>query len=96
MFGKVLNRKLAFLDNKNMDQKNSRKTGNFPKGLVHCFGQNYEISLFLVFRQHKPKNVFRNVLDRKVAFLHYKNMDLKKSQNSHFSKGVSPWFWPKL
>ena len=40
--------------------------------------------------------VFGNVLDRKLAFLDYKNMDLKKSQNWHFSKGVSPWFWSKL
>ena len=49
VFGNVLDRKLPFLDYKNMDLKN-RKIGIFPKGLVHCFGQNYEISLFLLFR----------------------------------------------
>ena len=38
------------------------------------------------------KNVFGNVLDRKLAFLDYKNMDVKKSQNWQFSEGVSPWF----
>ena len=42
------------------------------------------------------KKVIGNVLDRKLAFLDHENMDLKKSQNCHFSKGVSPWFWPKL
>ena len=50
VFGNVLDRKLAFLDHKNMDEKNSRKIGNFAKGLVHGFGQNYEISLFFLFR----------------------------------------------
>ena len=49
-FCNVLDRKLAFLDYKDMDEKKSRKIGIFPKRLVHCFGQNYEISLFLLFR----------------------------------------------
>ena len=39
---------------------------------------------------------FCNILDRKLAFLDYKNNDLKKSKNLHFSKGVGPWFWRKL
>ena len=69
---------------------------NFPKESVHRFSQNYEICLFYLFRQNTQKNVFGNVLDRKLAFLEYKNMDLKKLENWHFSKGVSPWFRPKL
>ena len=32
---------------------------------------------------------FCNFLDKKLAFLDYKNNDLKKSKNLHFSKGVS-------
>ena len=48
---------------------------NFPKGSVHGFGQNHEICLFHLFRYNTPKNVFGNVLDRKLAFLDYKNMD---------------------
>ena len=55
---------------------------------------NFFYLLFL--RKIRNKKVFVNVLDRKLAFLDYKNMDLKKSQNWHFSKGVSPWFRPKL
>ena len=39
---------------------------------------------------------FCNFLDRNLAFLDYKNNDFKKSKNLHFSKGVSPWLWPKL
>ena len=41
------------------------------------------------------KNVFYNILERKNAFLSYKNKKFKKSKNWHFSKGVNPWFWSK-
>ena len=39
---------------------------------------------------------FCNFLDRKLAFVDYKSNDLEMSRNLPFSKGVSPWFWPKL
>ena len=41
------------------------------------------------------ENVFYDILERKNAFLSYKNKKLKKSKNWHFSKGVNPWFWYK-
>ena len=41
------------------------------------------------------KNVFNDILERKKAFLDYKNKKLEKSKNWHFSKGVNPWFWSK-
>ena len=41
------------------------------------------------------ENVFYDILERKNAFLGYKNKKFKKSENWHFSKGVNPWFWPK-
>ena len=40
--------------------------------------------------------MFDDFLDWKVAFLVFKNIDLRKSQNLHFSKEVSPWFWSKI
>ena len=40
--------------------------------------------------------VFYDVVERKNAFLGYKNKKFKKWKNCHFSKGVSPWFWSKL
>ena len=45
---------------------------------------------FLFFIQGKIclENVFENILERKKAFLVYKNKKLKKWKN----KGVSPWF----
>ena len=41
------------------------------------------------------ENVVYDILERKNAFLGYKNKKFKKSKNWHFSKGVNPWFWSK-
>ena len=41
------------------------------------------------------ENVFYYNLERKIAFLGYKNKRFKKSKNGHFSEGVNPWFWSK-
>ena len=41
------------------------------------------------------KNVFYDIVERKNAFLSYKNKKLKKLKNWYFSKGVNPWFWSK-
>ena len=48
-FCNFLGRNLAFLDYKNNDLKKVEKFCISPKGLVDGFGQNYEISLFLLF-----------------------------------------------
>ena len=42
------------------------------------------------------ENVFYDILDRKNAFLGYKNKKLKKSKNWHFSKGLTHGFGPKM
>ena len=48
------------------------------------------------FRQYSHENVFYDILERKNAFVGYKNKKFKKSKNWHFSKGrVNPWFWSK-
>ena len=41
------------------------------------------------------ENMLYHILERKNAFLGYKNKKFKKSKNWHFSKGVNPWFWSK-
>ena len=41
------------------------------------------------------QNIFNDILERKNAFLGYKNKKFKKSKNWHFSKGVNPCFWSK-
>ena len=53
---------------------------------------------FQIFAQGNmvEENVFLDILERKNAFLGYKNKKFKKWKNCHFSKGVSPWFWSKI
>ena len=42
------------------------------------------------------EDVFYTILERKNAFLGYKNKKVTKSKNWDFSKGVSPWFWSEI
>ena len=50
----------------------------------------------LVFLGNRDQeNVFYDILERKNAFLSYKNKKFKKSKNWHFSLGVKQWFWSK-
>ena len=43
----------------------------------------------------EQENVFYVILERKNAFLGYKNKKFIKSKNWHIPKGVNPWFWSK-
>ena len=57
MFGDVLVRKQAFLDNRNMDFK--KKMAFFPKRLVHDFCQKVEVFSSLVFiKDRSRKSVY--------------------------------------
>ena len=40
--------------------------------------------------------LFYDILERKNAFLGYKNKKFKKSKNWNFFKGFKPWFWSKV
>ena len=42
------------------------------------------------------ENVFYDILERKNAFLGYKNSIFKKWKICDFCKGVNPWFWSKI
>ena len=42
------------------------------------------------------EKVFADVLDKKEAFKDYQNNCVRKTQNSNFSKGVSPSFRSKI
>lgn len=93
MFGCFLDRKLVFLDHKNLDIK---KSPNLQE-LIHGFGKkNLEFRLLFFANKLFFKRVFGDIVNRKLAFVDYKNTDLKKLQNLHFCNGVSPLFLPKL
>ena len=88
-------RKNAFQGYKNNKFKKP-KNCHFSKGVNPWFWyKNYHFSNFFFFRQSRPKNVFYDVLERKNAFLGFKNNKFKNSKNGLFTKGVNPWFWCK-
>ena len=54
VFADVLDKKEAFKDHKNNFMKNA-KLEFLQKGLVHRFGQKFEISSTLSFMQNRPR-----------------------------------------
>ena len=54
VFADVLDKKEAFKDNKKTVYKKSKMT-IFLKGLVHRFGQKFEICSTLIFMQNRPR-----------------------------------------
>ena len=67
VFADVLDKKEAFIDYKTTVYE-KRKMRIYAKGLVHCFGQNFENSSTLIFMQNRPKKVCANVLVRKSLY----------------------------
>ena len=93
VFDDILERKKTFLDSKIRKLKKSQ-IRIFQTGLVHGFGKKFgNFSIFLFFGKIRQENVFDDILERKKAFLDSKIRKLKKLQNQHISKWVSPWFW---
>ena len=76
MFGDIIHRKTGFLHNKNIDCK-SRKNCFFAKGLVHSFGQKFEIFPSFHFSKIGKKKVLVDILYRKKVFLDKKKITLK-------------------
>ena len=95
VFFDILERKKAFLgyDNKKLIKS---KNWHFSKGVNPWFwSKNGHFSNFSFVGNIGQENVFYDILERKNAFLGYKNKKFKKSKNWLFSKGVNPWFWSK-
>ena len=91
----ILKGKIAFLVYKNQMLKKS-KNWHFSKGVNPWFwSKNGHFSNFFFLGNIGQENVFYDILERKNAFLGYKNKKFKKSKNWHFSNGVNAWFWSK-
>ena len=67
----------------------------FPRGLTHVFGPKVVSFPTFFLGNIGQENVSDYILERKNAFLGYKNKKFKQSKNCHFSKGVNSWFWSK-
>ena len=72
---------MSFLAYKNKKFKKS-KNGHFTKGVNPWFwSKNGHFSNFFFLGNIGEENVFDDILERKNAFLGYKNKKLKKSKN---------------
>ena len=95
VFDDILEGKNVFLGYKNKKFKKS-KNWQFFKGVNPWFwSKNDHFSNFCFSGNIGQQNVFYDILERKNAFLGYKNNKSTKSKNWQFSKGVNPWFWSK-
>ena len=94
VFYDILGQKNAFLSYKKKSSK-SRKFDIFSKGLTHGFGPKMAIFSTFFIGNIGQENIIHGILERKNAFLSYKNKEFKKLKNWDFSKGVNPWFWSK-
>ena len=95
VFYDILERKNAFLRYKNKEFKKS-KNWHFSKGLNPWFwSKNGHFSNFFFLGNIGQENVFYDIVERKNAFLGYKNKKFKRSKNWRFSKRFNPWYWSK-
>ena len=95
IFVDVVNRKLACQHYKNIGLRKSQNL-HFPKGGRPWFWSKIWNFFFFFSGKISREKVFGDVSERRLAVLAYKNVDLKKSQNLHFSKRVRPWIWSKI
>ena len=78
MFCNILERKTVFLDYKNK-KLNQSKISDFSTGVNAWFwSKNGHFSNFFFFGHIRQENVFYDILERKNAFLGYKNKNFKK------------------
>ena len=87
VFYDILDRKNAVLGYKNKKFKKS-KIWDFS----HDFGPKIAILSTSFLGIIGQENVFGDTLERKNAFVGYKNQKVKKAKNWDFCKGVNWWF----
>ena len=88
--------KNGFQGYKNKKFKKS-KNWHFSKAVNPWFcSKTGYFSNFFFLGNIAQENVFYGILERKNAFLDYKNQKFKKTKNWNFSKGVNPCFAQKM
>ena len=92
VFYDILEPKNTFLDYKNTKFKKS-KNWHFSKWVNPWFwSKNGHFYKFFFLGNIGQENVFYDFLERKNAFLGYKNKKFKKSKNWHFPKELTHGF----
>ena len=95
VFYDILEQKNAFLGYWNKNLKKSKSSHFFKGGSPWFLSKNRHFSKCFYKLNKCQKNVSYDILQRKNAFLGYKNKKLKKSKNWHFPKEVNSWFRSK-
>ena len=96
VFYDILQRKNAFLGDKNKKFKKS-KNCLFSKGVNPWFWRKTgHFFNFLFLGKIGQENVFYDILERKNTFLGYKNKKFKKSKNCIILKRLTHGFWTKM
>ena len=96
MFYDILERKNAFLGDKNKKFKKS-KNCLFSKGVNPWFwSKNGHFFNFFSLGKIGQENVFYDILERINTFLNYKNKKLKNSINCIMLKRLIHGFWTKM
>ena len=92
IFFDILKGKNTFLGYKKINKTFKKsKNWHFSKGVNPRFwSKNGHFSNFVFLGNIGQENVFYDILERKNAFLGYKNKTFKKSKNWHFFRGVKP------
>ena len=95
IFYDILEQKNAFLGHKKNKFKKF-KNWHFCKGVNPWFwSKNVHFSNLFFLGNTGQENVFYHILERKNAYVGYKDNKLKKLSNWHFCKGLNPLFWSK-
>ena len=96
VFFDILERNSVFRSFKNKKFKNS-KYWHFSRGVNPWFwSKNGPFFNFYFLGNIGQENVFHDILERKNAFLGFKNKKFKRSKKWHFSKGLIHSFGTKL
>ena len=94
MLDDILESKKTILDHKKQKVKKVAESAYSHMGYSMALVKNLKFFHLFIFGKIRQENVFDNIRERKKACLdHEKQKKLKKSQNQHISKRVSPWFW---
>ena len=81
VFYDIVKRKKRLSSLQKQEVEKVKKIDIFPKGLRHGFAPKIAIFPTFFLSNICRQNVFYDILERKNAFLGYKNRNLKKSKN---------------
>ena len=90
-FYHIVEGRIAFVEFEKVE-----KLGFFPRGQAMVLVKTWQFFQVFILRKIGQKNVFYHIVEGRIAYVEYRNKNLKKSKNWDFSHGFGPWFWSKI